>query len=58
MLLVSRYNVECGRNVALSLINRDAVDSGNTFRTVFERREKRKGALERVRTDREVDGRK
>lgn len=56
--MVSRYNVECGRNVALSLINRDAVDSGNTFRTVFERREKRKGALERVRTDREVDGRK
>lgn len=48
MLLVSHYNVERGRNIPLSLTNRvagDAVDSGNTFRTVFKTKEKRIGAL-------------
>lgn len=60
MLLVGRCNVKRGRNIPLSLRNRaagDAVDSGNTSRTVFKTKEKRNEALERVRTDREADGR-
>lgn len=63
MLLVSCYNVEGGRNIPLSLRNRaagDAVDSGNTFRTGFKTKEKKKkrGFRDRERTDREADGQK
>lgn len=59
--MVSRYSVKRGRNIPLSLRNRaagDAVDSGKTFRTVLKTKEKRNGALETVRTDREAYGQK
>lgn len=57
MLLVSRCNVERGRDIPLSLRNRaagDAVDSGNTFRTVFKTKEIKQGF--RNRTDGEAEG--
>lgn len=58
MLLVRRNSVKRGRNIPLSLRNRaagDAVDPGNTSRSVSRRKEKRKGALEALRTDRRTD---
>lgn len=47
--MVGCYNIERGRNIPLSLRNTgaaEAVDSGNTFRTVFKTKKGQKGALE------------
>lgn len=59
MLLVSRSNVERGRNISLSLRNRaagDAIDSGITFRIVFKTKEKKTWAF-RNSKDRQRGGR-
>lgn len=57
--MVGSYNIERGRNIPLSLRNRgaaEAVDSGNTFRTVFKTTKGRKG-LQTQSEDSQAGGR-